>query len=175
MEFLNARTCAGFARGCHCLSIEGGRQACVGRVPGRADGRLRFRARLRWRSRGRGRHSTLCPVARCQLVCFEVTGWRKRLPQRKEQNWQVMSLVSMSVRICRRITLVMQTLRICLAGCTLIHFLDTLECRAYVKPSKNIAESESFLLFLICKCQTHGIGSIKTATSVAKFREASMM
>lgn len=50
-----------------------------------------------------------------------------------------------------------------------------MECIAYIEPSKKIAESESFLLFPICKCQTNGLGRIRTVISVARFREESMM
>lgn len=62
-----------------------------------------------------------------------------------------------------------------LSRCLLICALDALECIAYIEPSRNTTESESFLLFWICICQMNGMGRIKTATSVAKFTEASMM
>ncbi len=49
------------------------------------------------------------------------------------------------------------------------------ECIAYIEPSKNTAESESFLLFGICIHQMTGIGKIRTATSVPRFKEARMI
>lgn len=86
-----------------------------------------------------------------------------------------MSSVSMSVKVCRRITLVTQTRPVQLVGSLLNTFFNTVGCIAYIDPSRNITESESFLLFRICICQTNGIGRMRMATSVARFREASIM
>lgn len=53
--------------------------------------------------------------------------------------------------------------------------LGFIGCIAYNEPSRNTTESQSFLLLWICMCQMNGIGRIRMATSVARFREASMM
>lgn len=53
--------------------------------------------------------------------------------------------------------------------------LQYIGCIAYNEPSRNTTESQSFLLFRICMCQTNGIGRIRMATSVARFKEASII